>query len=168
MNGNDKIPGVSAEKSDNRDENFSQQVDRRAEVREGEREGQHRQAWVKEGVRSGDQDDRQIERGHEAADKGDSAVVLPLYGDKEVPRYTGGYTVKRHGVFSRGEVASVDTTWAAGGTDRNDEDCHTVAVDAVQLEFGSLLRRTSEARAVVAEAVATAAFDYLKNQAERS
>lgn len=164
MNSNGEVPGGSAGDADKKNGNRPI-VDKKAEARNGVG-GEHKQARVKEGVSLGDQDDGETERRHEAAND-DSVLVLPVCGDKEVPKYTGGYTVKRHGAFPGRGIASIASTGAASGC-RNGEDGHTVAVDAVQLEFGSLLRRTSEARAVVAEAVATAIFDYLQNnQAER-
>ena len=164
LNSIDEIPGVrSTGKAGNSSSGTRPQAARSGEVRQGAGEGEHKQAWVREGTSLGDQDDGEAERTHEAANI-DSAVVLPLLGDTEVPKYTGGYTVKRHGVFSGGEVALSVTSPAATGGCRNGEG--GVAVDAVQLEFGSRLRRTSEARAVVAEAVATAVFAYLQNQAE--
>lgn len=154
MNNNDEIP-ASRKTS----------VGEGAEEREGAG-GDHEQKPVNQEASLGDRENEGIRRGHETKDGG-SLVVLPLDGDKEVPGYTGGYTVKRHGVLSIEGGGSTSTTEAAGRR-RNGEDVHTaVAVDAVQLEFGSRLRRTPEARSVVAKAVATAVFDYLQ-QAPRT
>lgn len=166
MDNNEEILGGSAGEKERRDRAYPQ-VERRGEVPPGASGGggggeRKKQEWVKEGTGGDDQDDVAttvvVARGRETGDDG-SAVVLPLYGDKEVPRYTGGYTVRRHGALSGG----------SGVCQRNGKDgCTAVAVDAVQLEFGSRLRRTPEARAAVAEAVATAVFDHLQSQSQRS
>lgn len=139
------------------------QPDKRAEEQKYSGE-EHEQEWVKREGESpmGERDDGAIEHAHEAEDD-DSVVVLPPYGAKEVPSYTGGYTVRRHGVLVRAGSVSEDTK---GVGRRNSEDDDPVTtVDAVQLEFGSQFRRTPEARAGVAEAVAAAVFDHLQNQA---
>lgn len=165
LNSNDEIQGVRAGNADKIRDGNRPQVDRRAEVGEGVGE-EHKQAWATERASLGDQDGGEVGRGHKAGGD-ESVVVLPLYGHEELSKYTGGYTVRRHGVSFREGVASSEASTGAAGCYRNGEEGHTVAVDAVQLEFGSLLRRTSEARTVVAEAVATAVFDFIQNQADR-
>jgi len=90
-----------------------------------------------------------------------SIVVLPPYGDDEVPKYTGGYTVRRYGLPARRVEEAPGVTSGAPRRHREGEDGIAVAVDAIQLEFGSQLRRTPEARAIVAEAVAVAIFCHL-------
>lgn len=159
MNSN-KILG-SAGETGKRDGNHPH-FDRRVEEREGAAEGEHKQEWVKKGASVGDQDDIGKDRGHEAGDD-DSVVVLPLYGDEEVPRYTGGYTVRRHGLVA-GAESSGPTPEAARGRKNGGGGHAAVAIDAVQLEFGSRFRRTPQARTAVAEAVAATVFDYLQNQ----
>ncbi len=90
-----------------------------------------------------------------------SVVVLPPYGVGEVPKYTGGYTARRYGRPARRaeEAPGASSPWHREG-----EYDFAAAVDAVQLEFGSQFRRTPEARAVVAEAVAAAIFGHLGQQ----
>lgn len=105
-----------------------------------------------------------IKRDEEAV-QDDLVVVLPSPGGKEVAGYTGGYTVKRHGLLAGEGVArggrSDEAAGAAGG---GVEGAGRVAVvvDAIQLEFGAQFRRTPEARAAMAEAVAAAVFHHLQ------
>ncbi|CAN0173086.1 unnamed protein product [Scytosiphon promiscuus] len=99
----------------------------------------------------------------------DEVRVLPLPGENEVPGYTGGYTVQRHGVLARTAVCQEPPTAVAEKVEGSQEGrtgsgSTTVAVDAIQLEFGSRLRRTPEARAVTAEAVASAVYHHLQEQ----
>lgn len=80
-------------------------------------------------------------RGRQARIPPPVEVVLPCPGQEEVEAYTGGYTVKRHGLLAQ----------ASG-----------LPMGAVQLEFGKNFRRTPEARKAAAEAVALAAFYHLR------
>lgn len=109
------------------------------------------------GVVGGDEAAEGVARSNEpTCDR--SVVVLPPYGAGEVSGYTGGYTVRRHG---RPEKRGEEAPGAVSRWHREGEYSFAVAVDAVQLEFGSQFRRTPEARAVVAEAVAAAIFSHL-------
>ncbi|CAN0258753.1 unnamed protein product, partial [Hapterophycus canaliculatus] len=107
-------------------------------------------------------------REKEGAKQNDAVGVLPLPGEDEVSGYTGGYTVRRHGILAQAAVAPAPPVSAAetakGAGERKISDRVAVAVDAIQLEFGSRLRRTPEARAVAAEAVASAVFRHLQEQ----
>lgn len=113
--------------------------------------------------RSNGEDDKRVDRSRrEKEEEGgvatqvDAVGVLPRPGENEVRGYTGGYTVQRHGILARKAEAPAP----GEGTMR-------VAVDAIQLEFGSRLRRAPDARGVTAEAVASAVFRYLQQQQQR-
>lgn len=102
--------------------------------------------------------------------KDEAVVVLPIHGEKEVVGYTGGYTVQRHARSRAGEGAVVKgrSTQAAveGGENESSKGSNrgSLAVDAVQLEFGTCFRRTPEARANAAEAVSCAIFNHLQQE----
>ncbi|CAN0033103.1 unnamed protein product [Ectocarpus sp. 6 AP-2014] len=97
-----------------------------------------------------------------------AVVVLPIHGEKEVAGYTGGYTVQRHARSRAGEGAVVEGRPTQAAVEKAEEESRrgsnrgSFAVDAVQLEFGTSFRRTPEARANAAEAVACAIFDHLQ------
>lgn len=126
-----------------------------------------------QGGQAGGQDDVEnagvaIKRDKKAT-RDDLVVVLPSPGEKEVAGYTGGYTVKRHGLVAAGQGLTPGGTTgeaavgaAAGGGAQGAGRVAAVVVDAVQLEFGVRFRRTPEARAAAAEAVATAIFHHLQ------
>lgn len=106
-------------------------------------------------------------KGGQEARHDDLVVVLPPPGGRELPGYTGGYTVKRHGLLAGqqvppGSFADGAARATAGGTEGAGRVA--VAVDAVQLEFGARFRRTPEACAAAAEAVAAAVFHHLQQQ----
>lgn len=92
-----------------------------------------------------------------------TSSVLPLLGESEIAGYTGGYTVKRHGLLGAASNAVAGKVNAPSCI-RGDADiggtCGGVA-DAVQLEFGRDYRRTPEARKTTADAIALALFYHL-------
>lgn len=95
-------------------------------------------------------------------------VVLPIHGEKELAGYTGGYTVQRHARSRAGEGAVVQGRPTQAAVEKGEEESRrgsnrgSLVVDAVQLEFGTSFRRTPEARANAAEAVACAIFNHLQ------
>ncbi|CAM9212632.1 unnamed protein product [Ectocarpus sp. 13 AM-2016] len=100
----------------------------------------------------------------------EAVVVLPIQGEKEVAGYTGGYTVQRHARSRAGEGTVVRGRSTQTAVENGEEEGRrgtnrgSLAVDAVQLEFGTSFRRTPEARANTAEAVACAIFNHLHQE----
>lgn len=133
----------------------------------GAREGGEKERQGEQARRPGGRNDCVAISMDQEATQDDLLVVLPPVGGKEVAGYTGGYTVKRHGLLAGQGVAPGSTTdgaaGAAGGRKKG-AGRNAVVVDAVQLEFGARFRRTPEARAAAAEAVAAALFYHLQQR----
>ncbi|CAM9333507.1 unnamed protein product [Ectocarpus sp. 12 AP-2014] len=102
--------------------------------------------------------------------RNEAVVVLPIHGEKEVVGYTGGYTVQRHARSRAGEGTVVQGRSTQAAVENGEEESRrgtnrkSLAVDAIQLEFGTSFRRTPEARANAAEAVACAIFNHLQQE----
>ncbi|CAM9413041.1 unnamed protein product [Ectocarpus sp. 4 AP-2014] len=102
--------------------------------------------------------------------KNDTVVVLPIHGEKEIAGYTGGYTVQRHARSRAAEGAVVQGRSTQPAVENGEEESRrgnnrgSLAVEAVQLEFGTSFRRTPEARANAAEAVACAILNHLQQE----